>query len=52
LLKLNLENYNIIKDILSKDKYIVEKLEKTLSLNKVINEKRKKWVLVLISNSV
>jgi len=49
LLKLDLENYSLVKDILATDKYKIEKLEKTLSFNKVINEKRKKWVLVLIT---
>jgi len=50
LLKLDADTYSMIEDILPKDMYNVEFIEKMLSFNKVRDKKRKKWILVLVSN--
>ncbi len=50
LLKLDEKTYSLIRDILPEGKYSVERMERTLNMDKRRGEKRRKWVLVLVSN--
>jgi len=50
LLKLDEKTYNVVQDILPNDKYKVERLERTLNMQKVIEKNRDKWTLVLIES--
>ncbi|WP_016732320.1 DNA adenine methylase [Saccharolobus islandicus] len=50
VLKIDNKTYIFIQDILTENKYKVEKLEKVLNMDKRRGENRRKWVLILISN--
>jgi DNA adenine methylase len=50
LLKLDYKTYELISDVLTKDKYAVEVIERTRHMKKVKNGQRDKWLLTLVSN--
>jgi len=52
LLKLDEKTYSVVQDILPNDRYKVERLERTLMMNKNIETKRDNWTLVLIENEL
>jgi DNA adenine methylase len=52
LLKLNKKTYELISDVLTVDRYNVERFERTLHMQKVKERQRGTWTLVLVSSRV
>jgi len=50
LLKLDYRTYELVSDILTKDKYVVEVVERPLNMQRIRGGKRGKWLLTLVSN--
>ena len=50
LLKLDYKTYELVSDVLSRDKYAVEVMERTRHMKKVKGRQRDRWLLTLISN--
>ena len=50
LLKLDEKTYSVVQDILPNDRYKVERLERTLMMNKNREIKKENWILVLIES--
>ncbi len=50
LLKLDYKTYELVSGILTKDKYVVEVVERTRHMKKVKDGQRDKWLLTLVSN--
>ncbi len=51
LLKLDYKTYELISDVLTRDKYAVEVVECTRHMKKVKDEQRDRWLLTLVSNT-
>ena len=51
LLKLDYRTYELVSDVLTKDRYVVEVLERPLNMQRVRGGKRGRWLLTLVSNS-
>ncbi|MFZ8811934.1 MAG: DNA adenine methylase [Pyrobaculum sp.] len=50
LLKLDRETYELISDVLTRDRYVVETFERTLHMGRVRDRRRDKWLLTLVSS--
>ncbi len=50
LLKLDYKTYELISDVLTRDKYAVEVVERTRHMKKVKDGQRDRWLLTLVSN--
>ncbi|MFZ8810678.1 MAG: DNA adenine methylase [Pyrobaculum sp.] len=50
LLKLDYKTYELVSGILTKDKYVVEVVERTRHMKKVKDGQRDRWLLTLVSN--
>jgi len=50
LLKLDYKAYELVSGILTKDKYVVEVVERTRHMKKVKDGQRDRWLLTLVSN--
>jgi len=50
LLKLDYKTYELVSGILTKDKYVVEVVERTRHMKKVKDGQRDRWFLTLVSN--
>ncbi len=50
LLKLDYRTYELVSDVVTKDKYAVEVVERTRHMKKVKDGQRDRWLLTLVSN--
>jgi len=50
LLKLDYKTYELVSDVLTRDKYAVEVVERTRHMKKVKGRQRDRWLLTLVSN--
>ena len=50
LLKLDYKTYELVSDVLTRDKYAVEVVERTRHMKKVKGGQRDRWLLTLVSN--